>query len=157
MTQATRRGYGLGSIVMAAILLLACGRATDEQINQALGITPTATIDATVSANETATAESMAVSSPGSGSAVPVAALGNPTLGRSKFNFVCTVCHRVGGTGSASDLLAPGGPGAGITVEQLTVIIREGKNHPPGPYETFEVTDTDIANIAAFILEQAGP
>jgi mono/diheme cytochrome c family protein len=159
MTQVGRRGFGLISIVIVAIVLMACGRATEEQIDQALGITPTATIDPTVSANETATAEAaeLAVGSPGSGSAVPVAVTGNPTLGKSKFQFVCLMCHKVGGTGTAPDLIAPGGVGAGLTMEELTVIIREGTGHPPGPYADFQVTDADMANILAYILEQAGP
>ena len=159
MTQVRSRGFGLVSIAIVAIVLIACGRATDEQIDQALGITPTSTIDPTVSSNETATAEAaeLAVGSPGSGSAVPVVATGNPVLGKSKFQFVCLMCHKVGGTGTAPDILAPGGAGAGTTMNELTVIVREGKDHPPGPYADFQVTDADIANILAYILEQAGP
>ena len=154
------RGTGLMAIFTALVLLVACGRATDQEIDQALGIEPTATIDPTVSAGQTATAafdESQAGSPGADGRAVPVAVAGNPLLGRSRFNFVCAICHTVGGGGSAPDLLAAGGAGAGITLEELQLIVREGQNHPPGPYQAFQVTDDDIANIAALILEQAGP
>lgn len=159
MTQVGRRGSGLVTIVTVAIVLMACGRATDQQIDQALGITPTATIDPTQAANDKATAEAalaLAESSPGSAVVVPVVA-GNPTLGKSKYQFVCLMCHKVGGGGSGPDLLAPGGVAAGITLEEMTSVVREGMDHPPGPYANFSVTDADIANITAYILEQAGP
>lgn len=157
MTQVRRRASALFAIVAAVIVLMACGRATDEQIDQALGITPTATIDPTVSAEETAAAEA-AAASPGTaeGGAAPAPA-GNPTLGKSKYSFSCAVCHRVGGGGSAPDLLASGEAGGAITYDELTSVIREGANHPPGPYETFEVTDADIANILAYLQAESVP
>lgn len=159
MTQVGRRGTGLVSIIVVAIVLIACGRATDQQIDQALGITPTVTIDSTAEADREATLDAelaLAESSPGS-SDVAVVALGNPALGMSKYQFVCLMCHTVGGGGSAPDLLASGGPAGGITLEELTVIVREGTGHPPGPYADFQVTDSDISNILAYILEESAP
>jgi mono/diheme cytochrome c family protein len=159
MTNVARRGYGLVTVIMVAIVLMACGRASDEQIDQALGITPTATVDATLTANQTATADAAASSagSPVAGGAAPVAATGNPVLGKSKASFTCAVCHRVGGGGTAGDLLDPSGAAAGMTFDDFTMLIREGMDHPPGAYETFEVTDADIANIYAYIQEEAAP
>ncbi|MEJ7838970.1 MAG: cytochrome c [Thermomicrobiales bacterium] len=160
MTQVRRRGTGLFSIVAVAIVLMACGRATDQQIDQALGITPTATVDATAEADRAATTEAelaLAESSPASGGDTDAVALGNPVQGSSRYQFVCLMCHTAGGGGAAPDLLASGGPGATLTLEALTVVIREGTGHPPGPYAEFQVTDSDIANILAYILQESAP
>jgi mono/diheme cytochrome c family protein len=154
MTQVRHRSAGLLTILTLALLLIACGRATDQEIDQALGITPTATADPTISAEETAAAEAAAASPGGSET---VAVTGNATLGKSKYSFTCAVCHRAGGGGSAPDLTDAGGPGATLTLETLTSVVRDGEGHPPGPYETFEVTDSDIANILAFLLGETTP
>ena len=42
----SHRGWLLGTVVVTALVLAACGRATEEQIDQALGITPTPTLSA---------------------------------------------------------------------------------------------------------------
>lgn len=159
-----RQRAALLAIFGLVLVVAACGRATDEEIDQALGITPTPTVDAAAMAeatNAAATAEAERAQQQGSASPVEVAQenAGTAALGRTKFQFTCQTCHRAGGT--APDLLATGGPYAQIDYATLYPILREGEGHTgagmPGAYETFELTDADIANIGAFIREQAAP
>ncbi len=144
--QIRRRGYVLATIVLVA-MVAACGRATEEQIDQALGITPTPTQDAAAIAQATEAASA----SPADENA------GTAALGRTRFQFTCQTCHSA--AGSAPDLLEPGGPWSTIDYATLYPILREGEGHSPqpGPYQTFQLTDADIANIGAFIREQAAP
>ena len=139
------------TVIALMLFAVACGRATQEQIDQALGITPTPTESATEVAQADGTAS--AAASPADETA------GVAALGRTKFTFNCQVCHSA--TGAAPDLLETGGPYAEIDFATLYPIVREGEGHSdspaPGPYESFEVTDDDIANIAAYIREQAAP
>jgi mono/diheme cytochrome c family protein len=159
MTTVRRRAAGLFVVVFIAIFAVSCGRASTEQINQALGITPTATQNPTLVAQQTAQANLLATqqasSSPGASPSGQVALVGNPTLGRTPYQFRCAQCHSAAGPGP--NLTQLGGPGKGMTYEKLYPIVREGKNHPPGPMQTFQITDQNIADIAAFIAQQAGP
>jgi mono/diheme cytochrome c family protein len=136
--------------VTAVLLVVACGRATDEQIDQALGITPTPTVDAELAARETEEAAAQAASPADENAGVAA-------LGQSKFQFNCQTCHSASGTGP--DLLAKGGPGASLDYATLYPIVREGEGHSPspGPIAEFTLTDADIANIGAYIREQAAP
>ena len=139
------------AVIAVVLLVVACGRATEEQIDQALGITPTPTVDAAEAARASKEAEVAGAASPVDTNA------GVAALGRTKFQFNCQTCHSPGGT--APDLLATGGPYANIDYATLYPILREGEGHSPspGPYETFVITDDDIANIGAYIREQAAP
>jgi mono/diheme cytochrome c family protein len=144
-----RRSTVLG-VIAIVMLIGACGRATEQQIDQALGITPTPTVDPVAAAQATEDA-SMAIATPDDADA------GVAALGRTKFQFNCQTCHVPGG--SAPDLLESGGPYADIDYATLYPILREGEGHTPspGPYASFVITDADIANIGAFIREQAAP
>lgn len=84
------------SVISIAIGAAACGRATEEQINQALGITPTATMSAeqvasaTAAVTATAEARELAMASPAG------AALGDVTAGKRQFETWCSGCHSPG-------------------------------------------------------------
>jgi mono/diheme cytochrome c family protein len=139
-------------VIAFALIAVACGRATDEQIDQALGITPAPTESATEVAASGDVAMASAVASPADDHA------GVAALGRTKFQFNCQVCHSA--TGTAPDLLVKGGPYADLDYATLYPIVRDGAGgHTPrpGPIPTFKLTDDDIANIAAYIREQAAP
>ena len=157
-----RRALWLGMVFTAAVGLAACGRASQNDIFNAVGVTPTPTqsavelaaaTDAAVASAATSTARAVAAAS-SPDSADGALALGDISRGEATFNNFCINCHRPGGTGP--DLLAPGGPGTGITVESLTILLREGTNHPPGPYPDFSIPDSAIPNIAAYIADGAG-
>lgn len=159
MSSVRQRGAGLVALLFITAVLVACGRASPQEIDQALGITPPPTGDPALAARETATAE-MPASAVAAGDGSPAGEgqatlTGNAALGRTSYQFRCATCHRAGGT--APDLLAAGGVGAGMTFDELYPIVREGENHPPGPQQEFAITDQDIANIAALIQQQAGP
>ena len=150
-----RRFSVLVTLIAVALLGVACGRATEEQINQALGITPTATMSAeqiasaTDAASATAAARELALSSPGA------SALGDVTQGARQFQTWCSGCHGPGGMGP--DIRSPGSPGASVTADSLLPLVREGEGHstPPGPYKTTEITDSQVADIAAYLNDQA--
>jgi mono/diheme cytochrome c family protein len=143
------------AVISIALAAVSCGRATENQINQALGITPTATLSAeqmasaTAAASATSAAREMAASSPGA------VAQGDVTQGKRQFDTWCVACHGPGGSGP--DLLAAGGPGASVTPDMLLPIIREGAGeHPPGQYKTTEITDKQVVDVAAYIQSSAG-
>jgi mono/diheme cytochrome c family protein len=146
-------------VVTIALGVAACGRATDEQIDQALGITPTPTPSAGDLATSTAQAEATeearlaALASPqGETAAV---ALGDVTRGRTQFLTNCMGCHGPGSRGP--NLLQAGGPGTGMTPERMMAVVRDGEGHPdpPGPYPQSRVADSAIRDITAYVISEA--
>lgn len=144
----------MSTVVSIAILATACGRATDEQINQALGITPTATMSAeqitesTAAASATSAARELALASPG-------AVQGDITAGSRQFNTWCIGCHGPGGAGP--DILSPGSPGSSVSPDALLALIRDGEGHtPPGPYKPTEISDKQVTDIAAYLQSAPG-
>lgn len=161
------RGAWLLIALVVAAMSVACGRANENEINQALGITPTPTVSAEQIATGTAEAAATGAArtavavaraaTPGSGGDTEVAvAAGDVTRGRLQFLTQCQGCHNPAGIGG--NLLAAGGPGAGLTNESLFPLIREGTGHPspPGAFPATLVSDGNIRDLAAFIQSQAG-
>ena len=157
-----RRGSLLLTVIATGLLVAACGRASPADISRALGITPTATLSAAQIATATSAAAAAASQvaaaalsgSPGAGSPAAVAA-GDITRGGQQFTTWCAGCHRANGRGP--DILAPGGPGAGLAYPDLEALIRQGTNHtPPGPYATTRITDRQLNDIHAYILSRTG-
>jgi mono/diheme cytochrome c family protein len=155
-----RRFVLLVALITVALGAAACGRATEDQINQALGITPTATRSAeqiaaaTEAASATAAGRLLAASSPGAAAA----ALGDVSQGSRQFQTWCSGCHGPGGVGP--DIRSPGSPGATITAATLLPLVREGVGHPeppnpPGVYRTTEISDKQVADIAAYLRDQS--
>ena len=146
----------LVAVVTVALVAAACGRATEDQINQALGITPTATLtteeiaSSIAAASATAAARLLAASSPGAG------AVGDVARGERQFDTWCAGCHGPGGVGP--DILSAGSPGAAVTADSLLPLIRAGDGHstPPGPYKTTEISDNQVIDIAAYLDSEPG-
>jgi mono/diheme cytochrome c family protein len=158
MVAVHRRFVLLVSLISVALGAAACGRATEDQINQALGITPTATQSAeqvaaaTEAASATAAARQLAATSPEAG------ALGDVTQGSRQFQTWCSGCHGPGGQGP--DIRSPGSPGETVTAESLLALVREGVGHPeppnpPGVYRTTEISDKQVADLAAYLRDQS--
>jgi mono/diheme cytochrome c family protein len=158
MVAVHRRFVLLVSLITVALGAAACGRATEDQINQALGITPTATqsaeqvVAATEAASATTAARQLAASSPGA------AVLGDVTQGSRQFQTWCSGCHGPGGQGP--DIRSPGSPGETVTAESLLALVREGVGHPeppdpPGVYKTNEIRDKQVADLAAYLRVQS--
>jgi mono/diheme cytochrome c family protein len=140
-----------------AIVAVACGRASESDINSALGITPSPTesaeqmVTSTARAAATRTAAAAAAESPGA------VALGDITAGEAQFNIFCAQCHKPDGSGRGPALAGAESPAKGMTDAQLTDLIRNGTNHaPPGAYKTTEISDKQITNINAYIHSIAG-
>jgi mono/diheme cytochrome c family protein len=140
-----------------AIVAVACGRASESDINAALGITPSPTesaeqmVTSTAQAAATRTAAAAAAGSPGA------VALGDITAGEAQFNIFCAQCHKPDGSGRGPALAGAESPAKGMTDAQLTDLIRNGTNHaPPGAYKTTEISDKQITNINAYIHSIAG-
>lgn len=143
------------TVVTVALTVAACGRASEEQINQALGITPTPTMSAeqiaesTAAASATAAAKELALASPGA------VAAGDVTAGKRQFDTWCIGCHGPGGMGP--DVLSPGSPGSTVDPDTLLLMIREGEGHtPPGPYKNTEISDKQVVDIAAYLQSAPG-
>ncbi|MGI8643122.1 MAG: c-type cytochrome [Thermomicrobiales bacterium] len=159
--QTRRRGALLVALVTVVLSIAACGRATEQEINQALGITPTPTQSAEQIAEATSRAEAAAATraaqlasgSPESGGAVALA--GDAVRGQTQISLWCMQCH--GPSGAAPDLLDASGAAATMSPEELLAFLREGTNHGPGPIPNFRVSDQSIADIHAYIQAQAGP
>lgn len=155
-----KRGVLLLTAMVVAVAMVACGRADEMDINQALGITPTPTPSAeeiaTREASATATAEARSAAATSAGEGNSAEALGDVSRGSMQFTTQCTGCHRPGGNGP--DILAPGSAGSDATFATLLPLIREGDGHPvpPGPYSTTELSENAIRDIAAFIESRAG-
>jgi mono/diheme cytochrome c family protein len=154
-TPVRRRLSLLVTVVSLALFTAACGRATEEQINQLLGITPTPTMSAADIASATEAAQATADVRATEASAPGGAALGDVTAGARQFETWCAGCHGPGGQGP--DIRAAGSAGAAVTAESLLPLVREGEGHtPPGPYRNTEITDSQVADIAAYLRSEAG-
>ena len=125
-----RRLVLLVSLITVALGAAACGRATEDEINQALGITDgNAERRADGLRDESRQRDRrgrlLAASSPGA------AAQGDVTKGSRQFQTWCSGCHGPGGVGP--DIRSPGSPGATVSAETLLPLIREGAGHPIHP------------------------
>jgi len=147
------RALILVSVTAAAVGLAACGRASQEQIYQALGVTPTPTISAEEMARATAAVEATrqaieeARATPGGASDV---FLGDAAKGKTTFTMWCMACHGPGGAGG--DLA--GLPG--YTPESFLELVRTGKtasggDHGPGGYQAFQVPDNSVMDLGAYL------
>lgn len=147
----------LATMIGVAFLAAACGRATEEEINQALGVTPTPTRSAEEIATGTAVAQAAAATRTAeaamAGSPGAEVALGDVTRGRTQFTLNCIGCH--GPAGQGGNLLEPGGPASSLTYEQLLAVVRQGQNHPT-KFETFRISDSSIADVLAYIQAESG-
>jgi mono/diheme cytochrome c family protein len=148
-----------------ATFAVACGRASETDINAALGITPSPTMSADDMATSTAQASENATRVAGGGSGVDtagedttnLAVLGNPLIGRTSFLSNCTGCHVANGSGVAAPVPGASGMAALLTDMQIYNVIREGTGHGTdigGPGARANLTDKQIYDMIAFIRNQ---
>jgi len=152
--------------VIIAIAAVACGRASKDDINAALNITPSPTF----SAAEIVTSTAMAISkeathaaaladlaSPGAntGGNFSLAAAGDVTAGKTQFLNLCQSCHRPTGKGRGPALAGASAKPITLTDGQLRDLLRSGKGHssPPGAYTTSDISDRNLINIIAYIRD----
>jgi mono/diheme cytochrome c family protein len=149
-----------------AVVAVACGRASDEDILSALGITPTATFSAEQMATGTAaalieeqtrTAAIAEIESGSSGSPVSLAAAGDVVQGRTQFQVRCARCHQPSGASTGPALAGAGNAASTYTDQELFDLVRTGNGHatPPGPLTAVTISDRQLINIIAFIRDQS--
>jgi mono/diheme cytochrome c family protein len=160
------RAFFLASALLVAMILVACGRASEDEINAALGITPTATmsagdqVEATEQANSRATEQAAVAggATPNSaGDTTDLAQLGSVQLGRTTFAVQCQRCHSPTGTGVGGALVGSTSPTVAMTDTQIYNLLKVGTGHDKttgGPGALPNVTDKQIYDIIAFIRDQ---
>lgn len=156
--------------LLVSVIAVACGRASPDDIDNALGITSTATLSEADVAQLTMEAEAdqqtreaaqAALASPGAGGGdggdIDLASAGNPVQGRTAYLQRCQSCHRPGGAGPAPELAGPGNPATNYSDQELVDLLRTGEGHatPPGPLNEVAVNEAQMINILAFIREQS--
>jgi mono/diheme cytochrome c family protein len=152
---------------LIAVVAVACGRASDEDIYQALGVTPTPTLSDQQIADETAAAVSeeetqvavttaLAASPVDGGGGVDLAAAGNPVAGRTAFLQRCQSCHRPGGAGPAPELAGPDNPAVALTDQEIVDIVRTGEGHGGTvAFDEVAIREQQLIDVLAFIREQS--
>ena len=159
-----RRRVGLVACLLSlALLAVACGRASEDDINSALGITPTATQNADQIAAATTTAAARATQiaagvagTPASAddAAAQLLANGNVALGQTVFFQNCLSCH--GPNAPAGTLNGPND--SDLSAGSFVALIREGTGHPapPGPFPTQRISDDQLRNLYAWLVSVSG-
>lgn len=144
------------------IVVVACGRASEDDINNALGIKPTATLsdEQIAQATEASEAAASAVAAGGSPAAADsgiaaILQLGDVTLGQQQFSFQCMACHRADGAGTGPALTGPDSPVTDMSDEQLYDLVRNGTGHTgQQPVSIVRVSDKQLASIILYIRDQ---
>lgn len=162
-SRAARRGGLLLCLLLVAITAVACGRASEDEINSALGITPTVTPNAeqiaaatsTTAAQQTAVAGA-AAGTPESGDAAAALLLanGNVSLGQTPFFQNCLTCHGAGGSGGQLNAAND----ADLAAASFVALIREGDGHPvpPGPFAVNRISDQQLRDLYAWLVSVSG-
>jgi mono/diheme cytochrome c family protein len=144
--------------LLIVLVVAACGRASEEEINELLGIVPTPTLsdEQIAMATEQAAAEASAIAA----GASPViasgfdASAGDVTLGRQQFTFQCQQCHRADGGGTGPALAGAGNPAVALSDDEIATLVREGHATVPG-FSVNRLSDRQLAGIIAFIRQQS--
>lgn len=154
-----KRGSVLAlTFLSVLIVVVACGRASEQEINDALGIKPTATLsdEQIAQASEVAVAAASAIAA--GGTAEPVNGglpVGDVRLGQQQFQFQCLACHQPSGAGQGPALTGPDSPVIAMTDQELTDLIRLGEGHTgQQPFSTVRMSDMQLASIIAYIRDQ---
>lgn len=157
--RATILMMAFGVVVFAA----ACGRASEEEINDLLGLVPTPTVSeqqiALATSGAAAEASAQAADLEAGSSPVVAAAAGgfdasagDVTIGLQLFRFQCQQCHRANGEGPV--LEGAESPATGLTDDEIASLVREGHGEAPVFAET-RLSDTQLADIIAYIRQQS--
>lgn len=151
-------------LVVMGVGLSACGRASQTQIDAALGITPTATFSAEDLANATVAAEAKAVAqtaragqpaTPGALAEVDLPP-GDVAKGKADFNTQCLRCHSVAGSPRGKSVEEIAAWTEEKSDAEFVDLIRIGTGHPkpPGPLSVTLLADSKVANILAYLRSQ---
>lgn len=153
-----KRGSVLAlTFLSVLIVVVACGRATEDDINNALGIVPTATLSGEQIAQATEAAE-LAASAVAAGGSPEVASslpVGDVRLGQQQFQFQCMQCHQPSGAGQGPALTVPDSVAVDLTDQEIFDIVRTGEGHgTQAGVSEVRVSDMQLASIIAYIRDQ---
>jgi mono/diheme cytochrome c family protein len=140
------------------IVVVACGRASEEDINKALGIVPTATLTDEQIAQATEAAEAAASAIAAGGTPEPVNGglpVGDVRLGQQQFQFQCMQCHQPSGAGQGGAITGADSPAIALTDQEIFDLVRTGEGHEGQQgLSELRVSDQQLASIIAYIRDQ---
>lgn len=153
-----KRGSVLAlTLLSVLIVLVACGRASEDDINKALGIEPTATLSdqQIAQATEAAEAAASAIAAGGTPAVASGLPVGDVRLGQQQFQFQCMQCHQPSGAGPGGALTTADSPAVALTDQEIFDIVRTGEGHgTQQAVSEVRVSDTQLASIIAYIRDQ---
>jgi mono/diheme cytochrome c family protein len=153
-----KRGSVLAlTFLSVLIVVVACGRASEEDINKALGIEPTATLsgEQIAQATESAGAAASAIAAGGTPEVASGLPVGDVRLGQQQFQFQCMQCHQPTGAGPGGAITVPDSPAVALTDQEIFDIVRNGEGHPgQQPVSAIRISDMQLASIIAYIRDQ---
>lgn len=166
MTQVRTRVSFLMMCAVIAVIAVACGRASQDDIYEALNITPTPTLSDQQIADNTAVAIAEAetevavrtalAASPVDGQGANLAAAGDPVAGRTAFTQRCMGCHRAGGAGIGPELAGPSNPAVELTDQEIIDLVRTGEGHGETvPFTDVAIREEQLIDVLAYIREQS--
>ncbi len=139
------------------IVVVACGRASEEDINNALGIVPTATLsgEQIAQATEAAQAAASAVAAGGTAEVASNLPVGDVRVGQQQFQFQCMQCHQPSGAGAGGAITLADSPATDLTDQEIFDLVRTGEGHSDQlAVSEMRLSDTNLASIIAYIRDQ---
>ncbi len=153
-----KRGSVLAlTFLSVLIVVVACGRASEEDINNALGLEPTATLsgEQIAQATEAAVAAASAIASGGTPEVASGLPVGDVRLGQQQFQFQCMQCHQPSGAGPGGAITLADSPATDLTDQEIFDIVRTGEGHgTQQAVSEVRLSDMQLANIIAYIRDQ---
>ncbi len=153
-----KRGSVLAlAFLSVLIVVVACGRATEEDINKALGIEPTATLsgEQIAQATESANAAASAIALGGTPEVETGLPVGDVRLGQQQFQFQCMQCHQPSGAGPGGAITGPDSPVVAMTDQEIFDLVRTGEGHgTKAGVSRLLISDNQLASIIAYIRDQ---
>ena len=153
-----KRGSVLAlAFLSVLIVVVACGRASEQDINNALGIEPTATLsgEQIAQATESADAAASAIAAGGTPEGANDLPVGDVRLGQQQFQFQCMQCHQPSGAGPGGAITVPDSAVGAMTDQEIFDIVRTGEGHADqAPISTVRISDMQLVSIIAYIRDQ---
>ncbi len=154
-----KRGSVLAlTFLSVLIVVVACGRASEQEINNALGIKPTATLsdEQIAQASKVAVAAASAIAAGGTPEPVngglPV---GDVRLGQQQFQFQCMQCHQPSGAGPGGAITGAESPVLAMSDLEIFDLVRTGEGHAEvAGISAVRLSDNQLASIIAYVRDQ---
>lgn len=154
-----KRGSVLAlTFLSVLIVVVACGRASEQDINNTLGIKPTATSSDEQIAQASKVAGAAASAIAAGGTPVPVNGglpVGDVRLGQQQFQFQCMQCHQPSGAGPGGAITGPESPVLAMSDLEIFDLVRTGEGHAEvAGISAVRLSDNQLASIIAYVRDQ---